>query len=107
MLDFSWSELLVVILVAVVVIGPKQIPDILYHLGRFTRRIQYMRFALSKQFDDFMEQTEMKQIDRDVRAISTDYFNEADADKDLDDELSKDKDKPAPTDQQPSKPDAA
>ena len=103
MLDFSWSELLVVIVVAVIVIGPKQIPDILYHVGRFTRRIQYMRFALSKQFDDFMEQTEMKQIDRDVRTITADHFNEADADKELDDELSKQQ---AVKDQS-SKPDAA
>lgn len=47
MLDFSWSELLVVLVVAVIVIGPKQIPDILYHVGRFTRRIQYMRFLRS------------------------------------------------------------
>ena len=87
MLDFSWSELLVVIVVAVIVIGPKQIPDILYHLGRMTRRLQYMRFALSKQFDDFMEQTELKQIDRDVRTITTDHFDEAAADEDLDNEL--------------------
>lgn len=88
MLDFSWSELIVVVIVAVFAIGPKQIPDILYHVGRLTRRLQYMRFALSKQFDDFMEQSEMKQIDRDIRSIPKDYFDEADADRDLDHELS-------------------
>ena len=88
MLDFSWSELIVVLIVAVFAIGPKQIPDILYHLGRLTRRVQYMRFALSKQFDDFMEQTDMKQMDRDMRSIPSDFFDEADADKDLDEALS-------------------
>ena len=93
MLDFSWSELLVVLIVAVFVIGPKQIPDILYHLGRLTRRIQYMRFALSKQFDDFMDETELKKvgqdIDHDIKSIPTDFFDEAKADEDLDLEWSR------------------
>ena len=95
MLDFSWSELLVVLIVAVFVVGPKQIPDILYHLGRLTRRIQYMRFALSKQFDDFMDETELKKIgqdiDHDIKSIPTDFFDEAKADEDLDIELSNEK----------------
>lgn len=62
MLDFSWSEFLVVLLVAIVAIGPKQIPDVMYGLGRIVRRMQYMRFALTRQFDDFMEQADLKQM---------------------------------------------
>jgi sec-independent protein translocase protein TatB len=88
MLDFSWSELLVVMIVAVLVIGPKQIPDILYHLGRLVRRLQYMRFALSKQFDDFMDETEVKKIGNDIKQVPSDFFDEASADELLDQELS-------------------
>jgi sec-independent protein translocase protein TatB len=62
MLDFAWSELLVVIAVAVIVIGPKQLPEVLYGLGRIVRRMQYMKFALSKQFEDFMEQADLKEM---------------------------------------------
>ncbi len=62
MLDFSWSELLVVLCVAVIVIGPKQLPEVLYGMGRIARRLQYMKFALSKQFEDFMEQADLKEI---------------------------------------------
>lgn len=62
MLDFSWSELLIVLLVAILAIGPKQIPDVLYGLGRIVRRMQYMRFALTRQFDDFMEQSDLRQM---------------------------------------------
>ena len=62
MLDFAWSELLVVIIVAVIVIGPKQLPEVLYGLGRIVRRLQYMKFALSKQFEDFMEQSDLNEI---------------------------------------------
>ncbi len=62
MLDFAWSEFLVVIIVAVIVIGPKQLPEVLYGLGRVARRFQYMKFALSKQFEDFMEQADLNEI---------------------------------------------
>lgn len=62
MFDVSWSELLLIIVVAVVAIGPKQLPSVLYGLGRVVRRMQYMRFALSKQFEDFMEQNDLNHI---------------------------------------------
>ena len=62
MLAFAWSEFLVVIIVAVIVIGPKQLPEVLYGLGRIARRLQYMKFALSKQFEDFMEQSDLNEI---------------------------------------------
>lgn len=62
MMDFAWSEFLVVIIVAVIVIGPKQLPEVLYGIGRVARRLQYMKFALSKQFEDFMEQADLNEI---------------------------------------------
>lgn len=62
MFDIGWSELLLIVIVAVIAIGPNQLPGVLYGLGRVFRRMQYMRFALSKQFDDFMEQNDLNQI---------------------------------------------
>lgn len=60
MLDFSWSEFLVVLVVAVLAIGPRQLPEVLYTFGRLVRRIQYMKFAFSRQFDEFMDQAELR-----------------------------------------------
>jgi sec-independent protein translocase protein TatB len=81
MLDFSWSELLVVIIVAVICIGPKQLPDVLYGLGRIFRRLHYMKYALSRQFDDFMDETELKQIQK-IRTVEpADLLDEAAADE--------------------------
>jgi len=38
MLDVSWSELLVVGVVALVAVGPKDLPRVMYTLGRWTCR---------------------------------------------------------------------
>ena len=64
MLDFGWSELLIIIAVAVLVIGPQDIPKIMRSLGRMVRRFQYMKFALTQQFEDFMQDNELTEIQK-------------------------------------------
>lgn len=64
MLDFGWSEFFLIIVLGIVLIGPKEIPDLVYQAGRLVRRLQYMRFALSKQFDDFMEKNDLDELRR-------------------------------------------
>ncbi len=82
MLDFGWPELLVIMAVAVFVIGPKEIPQIMYMLGRFVRRLQYVRFAFSQQFDDFMQDHDLNELrkDADLR-VEGDTDSEIEADK--------------------------
>jgi sec-independent protein translocase protein TatB len=60
MLDFGWAELLIIGLIVLLVVGPQDIPKIMYQAGRLFRRLHYMKFALSQQFDDFMEKAEQK-----------------------------------------------
>lgn len=86
MLDFSWSEFLVVIVVAVIAIGPKQLPELLYGLGRIVRRLQYMRYAMTRQFDDFMDQSELKNLNDSPRLIDPKDFNPHDYDEAAHDE---------------------
>lgn len=62
MLDFGWPELIVIIAVAVLVIGPKDIPQLMYGMGRMVRRLQYMRYALTSQFDDFMREDDLEEM---------------------------------------------
>lgn len=80
MLDFGWSEFFLIIILGVVLLGPKEIPELVYQFGRLVRRAQYMKFALSKQFDDFMMQNDLQELRRggtlgdmkgDVRAALT------------------------------------
>ena len=80
MLDFSWAELFVIVVVALVVIGPKDIPNIMYNLGHFVRRLQYVRFAMSQQFDDFMRENDLEDIRRASKPEA--LFDEAAADED-------------------------
>ncbi len=54
-LDFGWAELFLIMAVAVLVIGPDEIPSLMRGLGNLVRRFQYMKYAISRQFDEFMD----------------------------------------------------
>lgn len=62
MLDVGWTEIVLILVIGVLVVGPKELPQLMYSIGRFVRRIQYMRFALSNQFDSFMQEAELRDI---------------------------------------------
>ncbi len=66
MFDVGWSELLVIAVIAVVLIGPKDIPKIMYTLGRVMRRFQYAKFALTQQFDDILKAGDIEELRRGV-----------------------------------------
>lgn len=58
MFNIGWGELLVIAVIVLFAFGPEDIPKIMYNLGRVMRRFRYMRYALSSQFEDFMEKAE-------------------------------------------------
>jgi Tat protein translocase TatB subunit len=64
MFDIGWSEMMLILVLAIVLIGPKDIPEVIRGAGRIIRRVQYLRFALSKQFDDFMEKSDLHELRR-------------------------------------------
>ena len=84
MLDFGWAELLIIVAVAVFVIGPKDIPKIMYGIGRFVRRLQYIRFAVSQQFDEIMHSNDVEELRKGVNFEVARNQAAIDAEKELD-----------------------
>ncbi len=83
MLDFGWPELFLIIAVMVVVIGPDEIPAIMVTFGRVFRRFQYIKFAISQQFEDVMRDADMDDIRKSVNFEAPEgaTFDEAAADE--------------------------
>lgn len=91
MLDFSWSELLVVMIVTILAVGPKQLPEVLYGLGRILRRLQYMKYAFSKQFEDFMDQADLRDVKNQTRIVPSDFLEDVREEDEVQDEREKQK----------------
>jgi sec-independent protein translocase protein TatB len=76
MFDISWTEFLLIGVVALVVIGPKELPAVMRTMGQWTRKVRGMASDFQNQFQEAMREAEMadlkKQVDdmaRDVKDI--------------------------------------
>jgi sec-independent protein translocase protein TatB len=67
MFDIGWSELLVIGVVALIVIGPKELPTVLRAVGQWSGKIRRMAGEFQSQFQEAMREAEMadfkKQVD--------------------------------------------
>jgi sec-independent protein translocase protein TatB len=75
MFDISWSEFLVIGVVALVVIGPKELPGVLRTLGQYTRKVRRMATEFQNQFQEAMREAEMADLKKEVDAMASDIKN--------------------------------
>lgn len=62
MFDIGWTELLVIAIVLVVVVGPKDLPRMLRTFGRTTKQVRSMASDFRRQFDDALREAELDEV---------------------------------------------
>src|SRR5271167_776065 len=85
MFDIGWSEFVVIGVVALIVIGPKELPAVLRAIGQWTTKIRRMAGEFQSQFQEAMREAEMadlkKQVDElgdSAKGLASDFdFKEA------------------------------
>ncbi|MCB1682759.1 MAG: hypothetical protein KDI61_13190 [Alphaproteobacteria bacterium] len=80
MLDVGWQELLLIAALAVLLVGPEELPKVMVFFGRIARRLHYVKYALTQQFEDLMREADLDDIRQSVNFEDKD-FNEAEADE--------------------------
>lgn len=70
MFDMSWGEVMVIGTVALVVIGPKELPRALRTLGNATAKLRRMAAEFQTQFNDAMREAELDDVQREVEGIN-------------------------------------
>jgi sec-independent protein translocase protein TatB len=66
MFDISWTEFLLIGIVALVVIGPKELPGVMRTIGQYTRKIRGMATDFQNQFQEAMREAEMADLKKQV-----------------------------------------
>lgn len=72
MFDIGWSELLIIGVMALIVVGPKDLPVLLRTLGRYIGIIRRQATEFRSQFDEVLRETELDQIRKDMAGIKQD-----------------------------------
>ena len=68
MLDMSWGEVMVIGAVALIVIGPKDLPKALRTVGKMTGKIRRMAAEFQGQFNEAMREAELDDVKKQSRA---------------------------------------
>lgn len=72
MFGISWSEMLVILAVALVVIGPKDLPRLLYSAGKLFRNVRRFTDDIQRSIDGIMREEELADIVREANLAGGD-----------------------------------
>ena len=72
MLDFSWSHILILLIVALVVVGPKDLPRLMRILGQWMGKARRMADEFRKSFDDMARQSELDELRKEIENLRAD-----------------------------------
>jgi sec-independent protein translocase protein TatB len=75
MFDISWTEFLLIGIVALVVIGPKELPGVMRTLGQYTRKIRSMAADFQNQFQEAMREADMADLKKEVDDMASGIKN--------------------------------
>lgn len=70
MFGLSWGEMLVVGIVALIVIGPKDLPALFRTLGQFTGKARMMAREFSRAMNDAANESGMKDMSNTIKAAA-------------------------------------
>ena len=62
MFDLGWPEIMVIAIVLIVVVGPKDLPRMLRTFGRTTSKLRTMAGDFRKQFDEALQEAELDDV---------------------------------------------
>ena len=66
MFDFSWGEIMLIGVVALIVIGPKELPAVLRTIGQWVGKVRRMAAEFQGQFQEAMREAEMADLKKHV-----------------------------------------
>ncbi len=71
MFEIGWTELLLIGIVALIVIGPKDLPDMFRTMGRFTAKMRSMARDFQRAMDQAAKETGVNDIAKDLKSATS------------------------------------
>jgi sec-independent protein translocase protein TatB len=64
--DLSWSHMLLVLVVALIVVGPKDLPRLMRKVGQWTAKARNMADQFRRSFDEMARQSELDELRKEI-----------------------------------------
>ena len=69
MFDLGWSELLLLAVLAIIVVGPKDLPRMMRTIGRHVAKARAMAQEFQRSFDEIAREADLDEFRREVATI--------------------------------------
>jgi sec-independent protein translocase protein TatB len=69
MFDIGWSELLVIAVVAIVVVGPKDLPRLMRSFGHYAGKLRRAASDFQRQFEEAMRESEVDEVRKAIESV--------------------------------------
>jgi sec-independent protein translocase protein TatB len=69
MFEIGWSELLVIAVVAIVVVGPKDLPRMMRSFGFYVGKLRRMAGDFQRQFEDAVRESELDEVRQAMQSV--------------------------------------
>lgn len=69
--DIGWAELLLIGIVALIVIGPEDLPEMFRQLGRFTAKLRSMGREFSRAMEQAAKESGVNDVAKDLKAATS------------------------------------
>ncbi|HEX3809472.1 MAG TPA: Sec-independent protein translocase protein TatB [Rhizomicrobium sp.] len=66
---FSWSHILIILIVALVVVGPKDLPKLMRTAGQWMGKARGMADQFRKSFDEMARASELDELRKEIDAL--------------------------------------
>jgi sec-independent protein translocase protein TatB len=90
MLDIGWTEIATIVILAILVIGPKDLPKAMKSVAKMIGKVKAMMREFQNNIDDMIKETELDEVKKQIQSINTpDFKNKIMQTVDKDGELAK------------------
>lgn len=89
MLDLAWTEIALILLVALVVIGPKDLPHAIKGIAEFIRKARRMAGEFQVHVDEMMRETKLDEVKRQIDEVRQGAY---DMKRQFEEEIDRDRD---------------
>ena len=69
MFSFGWSEIALTVIIIVIIVGPKEIPNLLKQISSFSKSIKKISREFKKSLNDIAEEGDLKDVKDSISEI--------------------------------------
>ena len=70
MLSLGWSEIGIIFIIIVIVVGPNEIPNLLKQLGHVSKKIKSLSRDFNTSLNNIVKETEIDNIKKEINKVS-------------------------------------